>query len=297
MVLAFETYIDDSGSEPSSPIFVLGGFVASVEQWAAFSNAWRAALDEAPKLEYFKMSEAASLGAHGQFARKRGWNETKRDKRVALLTDIIKTHAALRVHASIKNSDFNEYLRSLPAFSRSLTTDHPYVFLAQQLILWTAMYQDQLGVEEPCNFIFDEQLGVSVEMAEMWPVFSALLKSRAKSDLPKFIGSQPIFRNDKSFLPLQAADLYAWHMRHFHIASERSIFIPVRKALSQLDEIPWIARDVRAAELAKLKTYYEQVGEQIAALRPDLKFVHAGKKERNKTRKAKKMTSASPSRK
>src|SRR6266851_757494 len=72
LLMPFQAYIDDSGSEPQSPVFVLGGFIAPHEKWASFSEEWQAALDQDPKLEYFKMTEAAHLG--GQFSRRRGWD-------------------------------------------------------------------------------------------------------------------------------------------------------------------------------------------------------------------------------
>jgi hypothetical protein len=40
----------------------LGGFVAPVGRWLAFSDEWKAALNQPPALEYFKMKEAARLG-------------------------------------------------------------------------------------------------------------------------------------------------------------------------------------------------------------------------------------------
>jgi len=55
------------------------------------------------------------------------------------------------------------------------------------------------------DFIFDDQ-------AEKTPLLAAwtLLKVAAKPDIRKFLGETPIFRDDEKFLPLQAADLYAW---------------------------------------------------------------------------------------
>jgi hypothetical protein len=52
--------VGDSGSEPQSPIFILGGFIAPADQWARFSAEWKAALDEPPGIAYFKLTEAMS---------------------------------------------------------------------------------------------------------------------------------------------------------------------------------------------------------------------------------------------
>src|SRR5437868_7829681 len=82
-LMVLQTYADDSGNEPTSPIFVLAGFIASYEEWAAFSDEWKAALAEPPGLDYFKMKEAERL--HDQFSKRKGWTEKKRDDRLIQL--------------------------------------------------------------------------------------------------------------------------------------------------------------------------------------------------------------------
>jgi hypothetical protein len=89
MILQPQAIIDDSGTEPQSRVFVLGGFIASAADWAKFSIDWQTVLDQPPKLSYFKLTEAMSLSAKGQFARHRGWNETKRDSRLIDLAHVI----------------------------------------------------------------------------------------------------------------------------------------------------------------------------------------------------------------
>jgi hypothetical protein len=61
MPMVFQAFIDDSGREPTSPLFVLSGFVASHEARAAFSDEWDAALREAPAIGYFKRRLLRSL--------------------------------------------------------------------------------------------------------------------------------------------------------------------------------------------------------------------------------------------
>ena len=60
MILDPQAVVDDSGSEPTKPHFILAGFVAPAANWAALADEWQAGLDETPKLEYFKMTEAAN---------------------------------------------------------------------------------------------------------------------------------------------------------------------------------------------------------------------------------------------
>src|ERR1700730_1812044 len=131
--MVFQVFIDDSGSEPQSPIFVLAGFIASHEKWATFSVDWQAELDKSPKLDYFKMNEAAAL--RGQFSREKGWSERKRDARVLSFASIARQHAAVRAEATMRHDHFERYVRGIPAIARRLAVDHPYVMLFSQTIL------------------------------------------------------------------------------------------------------------------------------------------------------------------
>src|SRR3974390_2605970 len=105
MIIQPQACVDDSGSEPQSPIFVFAGFIASAKQWADFSADWQKALDEPPGLSYFKLTEALSLSAKGQFSRHKGGTEQKRDDRLVHLGQIIRKHVIVRIHAQISNDD------------------------------------------------------------------------------------------------------------------------------------------------------------------------------------------------
>jgi hypothetical protein len=55
--MPFYAYVDDSGSDPSSPTYVLGGLVHLADAWEGFSVDWKHVLDSPPPIEYFKGSE------------------------------------------------------------------------------------------------------------------------------------------------------------------------------------------------------------------------------------------------
>jgi hypothetical protein len=124
-----------------------------------FSADWQAELGKSPKLDYFKMNEAAGL--RGQFSRERGWTEKKRDARVLPFASISRQHTAVMVEATMRHDHFERYVRNIPAIARRLAVNHPYVLLFSQVILAVAVYQDRHGINQPCDFIFDEQTGFS----------------------------------------------------------------------------------------------------------------------------------------
>jgi hypothetical protein len=81
-------YVDGSGTINDSPVYVMAGYLASVEAWEAFTVDWKAALDHPKAIKYFKMAEAWSR--RGQFA---GWDGSLRDARLKMLSPIINRHA------------------------------------------------------------------------------------------------------------------------------------------------------------------------------------------------------------
>jgi hypothetical protein len=290
---------DASGNESQSPVFILAGFVAPAAQWAKFSEAWQAALDQPPKLEYFKMNEAA--GMSGQFSKRRGWTESQRDDRLVTLARIIRDHASVRVSAWIRHDDYNKYILPLPALVRHLGVDSPYVLLVHQLILAIAVFGDRHGIVTPCDYIFDTENSFEEEVFAQWPTIKWLVENSTKSDLAKFFGERPIFRDDKHFLPLQAADLYAWQIRNRYIQTHQvpnqTLWIPPTRILEILDRIGVINREYSTAEVIRLRDHLVKQGVLFAKAHPDVKLVppHSDRRQRRKAhkqaRKARKVNS------
>jgi hypothetical protein len=288
--MPLQAFIDDSGSDGSSgPLFVLAGFVSSTEGWAEFSNAWRPLVREPPITEPFKMKDAMALA--GAFDRRNGWTEALRDVRVARLADIVCDHALVRVSTSIRHDEFNQYIKSLPTPLRTLTSDSPYVLLAQSLMTYVAEMSPIVGLTEPCDFVFDEQCGFSDELLRLWPSYKQIAQQTSKTDMPSFLGSPPIFRDDATFLPLQAADMYAWSLRRDY-ADNQVLYMPPRPALKRLSSIPIILRNWGTDDLRDMRAQLQAVAAQLQAANPEVAFVNSAenrreaKKQRRQAKKA-----------
>jgi Protein of unknown function (DUF3800) len=93
--MVLQAYVDDSGNQPQSLFFVLGGFVTQTEKWAEFANDWQDALYKDPRIEYFKFNEA--MGLKKQFDKGKGWNVEKVAKKLDALIDIILKYVQVRV--------------------------------------------------------------------------------------------------------------------------------------------------------------------------------------------------------
>jgi hypothetical protein len=218
-------YFDDSGSDGQGPVFVLAGWAASVERWHSFSNAWQAVLDleEPRRLEYFKMAEANSR--RNQFW---GWSEDERDRCVSRLTTVIKEHVAFGIYSMLWWDDYRIVQRQFPRFQLK-----PYEIMFASLMIGAA-YRAK-GIGERIEFIFDDQglIGSNAAYA-----FDLAKRHILPSDVAEIMAGYPIHRSDKEFLPLQAADLYAWHVRSVCNKSVSAGALQDSSVLAQFKGIP-----------------------------------------------------------
>jgi hypothetical protein len=226
--------------ETINPSFVVAGFIAESEAWAQFSSKWDAALALHPSVEYLKMVEAAHRT--GQFT---GWSADEVRDRLRKLVSIIREFAIMRVSVSVDKRAFFKNARSLAIPARNHNTDKPYCMAFQKLLLEVPQIQLLHAAifgsrPRPVDFIFDEQGEIGLEAQATWLNIKRLAERFAQQGrtnvLPCF-GSMPIFSNDKDVRPLQAADLYAWHLRRFFYEN-RNLIVPPHSFLKELSGIP-----------------------------------------------------------
>jgi hypothetical protein len=198
-LVIWRAYLDDSGRGDHSPVLVLAGWIAPISTWAEFVPHWDATLEMPPRLDYFKMNEAATL--RGQFD---SWSESRRDERVALAYKAIEEHIPYQVSVILE----------LEPYHQIFTTDwvedaarNPYYFAFNAIITGVAREQKKYGLENPVDFVFDDQAMEKDKIVRAWDAL------REHADSRELIGSVPAFLDDKKFKPLQAADLIAWWVR------------------------------------------------------------------------------------
>jgi hypothetical protein len=92
-------------------------------------------------------------------------------------------------------------------------------------------------------------------------------------------GSPPIFRDDKYFLPLQAADLYAWYLRHaWHLRRRlgRAVIVPLRPAEIVIEPLNLLGVVFNEARLADIRDTMIGIGKRFAAEHPDIRMMATG---------------------
>jgi hypothetical protein len=252
LLMILQGYFDDSGTSKGQFVCVIAGFISTVERWKSFSEEWQAKLNEDPKLAYFRMSDA--MGLRGQF--ERSWNPELRDQRVYELLEIIKKHSIIAVESRLLRGFYENLVRGIsPVF------DDPYFLTIMQLIF--AVYHWQIvHNHSECDLIFDEQGDLSKHLMALWPTIKDSIRRDATypdtkaEDWLELLKHPPIFRDDRKFLPLQAADMFAWSVHDTVFC--RSLDLPelsrivLQAVTNEFGKIETISRNWSFEEITKI---------------------------------------------
>jgi hypothetical protein len=200
VLVMLKAYFDDSCGEEGSRTMLLAGCVHRYKVWANFSMSWEAALASSPSIRYLHMREARSLT--GEFER---WKAADRDKKLRTLAGVIRDYEPSLMFAWLSRSEHGAVLK--PVAPHML--GQAYFLLFYAVIVKLAHYHHAMGITLPVDFVFDDQ-GPTGKAAVIWYDY---IKSLEKPEIARLLGSSPVFQDDKVVVPLQAADMAAWHLR------------------------------------------------------------------------------------
>ena len=257
--MSFQAFIDDSGS--GQPVFVLSGYISLDYWWEDFSDEWQLLLDEAPKLAYFKMREAANLSQ--LFA---GMKAEDRNQRIKKFFSLIRICAHAAVISVIPVKLFDSIVKTnvqQPEF------EDPYFVSLFEIIIKVLEQQIAMNSADSIEFIFDNNPRIAAKV----PYYYQLTRTLLRPELRDLIAPAPRFEDDRNFLPLQAADAQSWYYRR--LFAERITQHPFHRHLtkalfSDLDRIPTLMT-VWTRERCE---YFVHQGQDREGPIPQLKDVH-----------------------
>lgn len=194
VLVVLQGYIDDSGSDKrADKRLVLAGYIQTAEVWAAFSDDWALALAADRSLPSLHMIKSF-----------RGFSDRERAQKLDKLAAVIAKHRPLSIEVSVSRKDYTEILQAnMPYDFR-----HPYFPCFVGVLQAVSQTLIEEGLSGPIDLIFDDQGNVG-HSAVLW--YSPFKLADPK--LAAILGGTPIFRSDEDVLPLQAADMLAWHVR------------------------------------------------------------------------------------
>lgn len=212
--MVLQAYIDDSWDE--SGTYVLAGYVASVDQWAAFAKEWEDLLPLATPnkkgVRRFKMAEMARAG---------------KMEAVPLFYKTIMKHVQMSISIIINKKNLVKQIDNLvgevgdPAWGNVVIDLEPYkkmwrkpFFFAFRALMDTfhrefaANNLENIPLDGIVHFIFDQD-DSEAYIRRIWDEY--VLKR--SPEYRKFYGDRPRFEKDEDFAALQAADFRAWWVR------------------------------------------------------------------------------------
>lgn len=204
-IVMLQCFIDDSGNSPDGGLFVLAGYIMNEKRWEDFTERWYAQLQRDFPIDYCRMSDAES--GEGPFA---GMDRIHRNRKVKDLALVIHECNPVPFVCQMEWKDWIEIAEGNlpPGF------DVPYAVLFYQMMKSVADFQvksDELGSFGylPVDFIFDEQ-GAAESKCLKW---YHPLKDKVAEPHKTMMSNTPQFKDDRQVMPLQAADMLAWHLR------------------------------------------------------------------------------------
>lgn len=202
--IVLSIYFDDSGVH-GPPVYLLAGYRTKAEAWCDVVDKWQEILHRPPKLDYFKMEEA--WHRHEQFE---GWSIPDRDERVLEFARLVDESDLTPIKTVIPIADFEEIVK---ANRGPFKSECNFALLALLTGLFEEMSRRLVVDWEEFEIFFDEGCVRPGHLERAYQLTLKLLRQTNYADLAEMLPGRPTFRNDKKYLALQAADLYAWHVR------------------------------------------------------------------------------------
>lgn len=204
----FQAVIDDSYNRKTGN-FVLAGHIATPESWASFSQEWEELLPTGGTLAkngkyHFHMTEMAG--------------NPQRLERVPAFYWLIEKYVLLSLSCTVNIGDLHRakariWVPNLNIDWGFLENSYLFVFRALLDMFHTHKHliNQVLPTHEKIDFYFDNQ----AEKNTILKTWDEYIIARPANLRDRF-GAIPRFKDDQDFLPLQAADFWAWWVRKWY---------------------------------------------------------------------------------
>jgi Protein of unknown function (DUF3800) len=206
LLMAFQACIDESYSDDAS--YVLAGYIASAETWAKFAKDWE---------ELLPLTFRAKQSGKYRFKMK---EMARRMEKVPAFYTVIEKYDLIRLSCHFDLSDLERAKQRVWVENLRIDwgyTDNPYSFAFRCLMDMFHTHREKFNKLFPSgqkiDFVFDKR-GESKAIIPMWDNY---IKKRP-DETREHYGANPRFEDDEEFMPLQAADFWAWWMRKWCLA-------------------------------------------------------------------------------
>ncbi len=270
-------FVDDSRDMGNDAgVFVLGGLVARDDHWQnKLIPDWLAVRRESPRINYFKTNHA--IGAKKEFF---GWDNDAIQRKMSQLASALDPRYCQGIAAHVTIAEHEEVFKASKVFPG--VYGNPYYLCAFLLVERVALHfswwnsQGRGETVTRIDFIFDKQGTVG-------PMFKAQFDHWLK---PRYgILGECRHEDDRQFVPLQCADMYAAWVR-------RTASPHVRLWTAADTHLALIAKAVHQEStrefLQSLEQYSSEHADEIAEFVSKIEAERRVRRSFNKRRKDKK---------
>jgi hypothetical protein len=202
--MVWQAFIDESErNDNQSDYFVIGGCISTSDRWANFAKEWNELLPRFGRVDskgrYFHMTEMPSMHDVAAFYR------------------VMERNIPVYISARFRKSDFRNAISRIYTSNAISEWDINYYFTAFRCLMDKFHLERNndtikkvIPVNERVEFIFDQNSNESI-INKCWDEY---LDNRDIA-VRDFYADNVRFEDDRLCLPLQAADFWAWWVRHW----------------------------------------------------------------------------------
>ncbi len=196
--MAMKGFFDESGTHGAElPAVIVGGFIATVEQWDAYERDLKALLDDYG-VKKFHAKELRQT--KGDF---KGWPRARKAKFNSRFLQMADQHLACGISGVLPSDAYNRIYRA-GALIQNAGRDSQYG-LCVRAVLWKALlFMQDRKADWPLNFVFEDGNGHEAEAARIF-----YEEKRALRSVYDGIFGSLTFET-KAVLPLAVADLLSY---------------------------------------------------------------------------------------
>jgi hypothetical protein len=204
---------DDSGNT-EAPVFVLAGFVARLRQWQVYSREWERILNVAPKVPFLSTNEA--FQQRGCFA---GWSKGAVEDRLLKLVQVIQNRVDGGVIFTLDHDGYKAVMAKVdeltltPERRKVRMLKNPFYVGFHVVVLTMLAKHQAIQTQERLEILFDEGIDRHNRLENGYRDLVRGIARQHPSHINLLVNKEAEFRDEKMFLPLQAADLLAWNIR------------------------------------------------------------------------------------
>lgn len=213
-MVILKAFFDDSGSDSQSPVFVVGGYISTVEMWDSLTGEWNRIVAR-EGFPFFHMTDAESGNGAFRYLKK---DVARRHALIHEFASLVQEYTICGIGTGLARSTWDSTVARAIAAEPGLIkrVGEPYE------ILFTLVFN---GLTQACR-----RYGANPADTEI--VFAKQVGMEARSKrMAKFVCNyegfpEPSFREMVGLPPLQAADMFAWWLRRF--LQDKAAPVPIR---------------------------------------------------------------------